>query len=99
MGDFNLEDGPHDIAFRVDGLLKFSNMRAALDENYDTTIGAKHKTFDNILFDSEKFKLENRNVCRFDDRFGKSYDKRISDHYPVWAIFEIPKGDDDKSEE
>ena len=89
VGDFNLEEGPHDIAFRVDGLLKSSNMRAALDENYDTTVGAEHKTFDNILFDSKKFKLENQNVCRFDGRFGKKYDRKISDHYPVWAIFEI----------
>ena len=95
LGDFNLEEGPTDIAFRDDGLLdaeKYPKMKAALDSTYDTTVAGENDetTYDNILFDSGQFELKAKGVYRFDDEFGEGYDKAISDHYPVWAIFEIP---------
>ena len=57
LGDFNLEDGPADIAFRDEGLLDAENypeMKAVFDATQDTTIAGKNDetTFDNILFDS-----------------------------------------------
>ena len=36
-----------------------------------------------------QFELKEKGVYRFDDELGEGYDKDISDHYPVWAIFEI----------
>ena len=95
LGDFNLEEGPADIAFRDDGLLDAENypkMKAVLDATHDTTVAGKNDetTYDNILFDSGQFELKEKGVYRFDDEFGEGYDKAISDHYPVWAIFEIP---------
>ena len=95
LGDFNLEEGPADIAFQDDGLLdaeKYPKMKAALDSTYDTTVAGKNDetTFDNILFDSGQFELKKQGVYRFDAELGEGYDKTISDHYPVWAIFEIP---------
>ena len=101
LGDFNLAKGPADIAFRKAGLLdegEYPKMKAVLDENDDTTIGAGSKTYDNILFDSDQFKLIDQNVCRFDDKFGKGYNKKISDHFPVWAIFEFRTTDDTEAE-
>lgn len=94
LGDFNLEEGPADIAFQDDGLLdqeKYPKMKAVLDATHDTTVAGENDetTFDNILFDSGQFELKEKGVYRFDDEFGEGYDKTISDHYPVWAIFEI----------
>ena len=97
-----MEKGPDDIAFQHDGLLdetRCLEIEAALHSGYDTTLGTEHKTFDNILFDSGSFRLKKEGVYRFDKKpevLGESYDNNISDHYPVWAIFKIPRFDDDK---
>ena len=96
LGDFNLEDGPTDIAFQDDGLLDaeiYPQMKAALDSTHDTTVAGENDetTYDNILFDSGQFELKESGVYRFDDEFGEGYNKDISDHYPVWAIFAIPE--------
>lgn len=104
LGDFNLEDGPDDIAFQKDGLLdkvNYPKMKAVLEATDDTTLGGEddETTFDNILFESNQFKLKKSGVYRFDDELGYGYDKKISDHYPVWAIFEIPEVDNDSSAE
>ncbi len=95
LGDFNLEEGPTDIAFRDEGLLdaeKYPKMKAVLDATHDTTVAGENDetTYDNILFDSGQFELKAKGVYRFDAEFGEGYDKAISDHYPVWALFEIP---------
>jgi len=100
LGDFNLEEGPADIAFQDDGLLdeeKYPKMKAALDSTYDTTVAGENDktTYDNILYDSGQFELKERGVYRFDDELGEGYNKDISDHYPVWAIFEIRDIDED----
>lgn len=100
LGDFNLEEGPEDIAFQDDGLLdeeKYPKMKAALDSTYDTTVAGENDetTYDNILFDSGQFELKEKGVYRFDDELGEGYDKTVSDHYPVWAIFEIQAIEDD----
>ncbi len=100
LGDFNLEEGPADIAFQDSGLLdpkNYPKMKAVLDATHDTTVAGENDetTFDNILFDSGQFELKEKGVYRFDDEFGEGYDKDISDHYPVWAIFEIPDIEDD----
>ena len=95
LGDFNLEEGPADIAFQDSGLLdprNYPKMKAVLDATHDTTVAGENDetTYDNILFDSDQFELKEKGVYRFDDEFGEGYDKDISDHYPVWALFEIP---------
>ncbi len=95
LGDFNLEEGPEDIAFQDEGLLDEKNypeMKAVLEATYDTTVAGENDatTLDNILFNSGQFELKEKGVYRFDDELGEGYDKDISDHYPVWAIFEIP---------
>ena len=100
LGDFNLEEGPADIAFQDGGLLDEKNypkMKAVLDATQDTTVAGKNDetTFDNILFDAGQFDLKEKGVYRFDDEFGEGYNKDISDHYPVWAIFEIQNMDED----
>lgn len=100
LGDFNLEEGPTDIAFQDAGLLdeeKYPKMKAVLDATQDTTVAGKNDetTFDNILFDSGQFELKEKGVYRFDEELGEGYDKNISDHYPVWALFEISDIDAD----
>lgn len=100
LGDFNLEEGPADIAFQDAGLLDAENypkMRAVLDATHDTTVAGENDetTLDNILFDSGQFELKEKGVYRFDDELGEGYNKDISDHYPVWAIFEIQDSDED----
>ena len=100
LGDFNLEEGPADIAFQDAGLLDAENypkMRAVLDATHDTTVAGENDetTLDNILFDSGQFELKEKGVYRFDDELGEGYNKDISDHYPVWAIFEIQDSDGD----
>ena len=100
LGDFNLEDGPADIAFQDAGLLDVENypkMKAVLDATHDTTVAGENDetTLDNILFDSGQFELKEKGVYRFDDELGEGYNKDISDHYPVWAIFEIRDIGDD----
>lgn len=100
LGDFNLEEGPADIAFQDAGLLDEKNypeMKAVLDATQDTTVAGENDetTFDNILFDSGQFDLKEKGVYRFDDELGEGYNKDISDHYPVSAIFEIRDIDDD----
>ena len=94
LGDFNLEDGPEDIAFQDEGLLDEENypeMEAVLEGTHDTTVAGENDetTFDNILFDFGQFELKEKGVYRFDDELGEGYNKDISDHYPVWALFEI----------
>ena len=106
LGDFNLEDGPDDIAFRHYGLLdkvNYPEMEAVLDSTWDTTVAGKEDetTFDNILFDARRFELKKWGVHRFDDKvhkrdkLRKGYDDLISNHYPVWATFKIPEVDDE----
>ena len=102
LGDFNLEDGPADPAFKDGGLLDEKNyptMKAVLDEKQDTTLAGKddQTTFDNILFDSDQFKLKEKGVYCFDKKLKllKGCAEAISDHYPVWATFEIPEVDDE----
>ena len=95
LGDFNIE-AEYEKHFNE---LTDIGIKNAIPFGTDTMVSENDSTLDNIFYlKCKDLTLKRSDSLEFDDHdeFGKGYDKRISDHYPVWATFEIPKVDNDK---
>ena len=97
LGDFNIEDN-HAEHFKE---LMNDSIANAISFRKDTMISTGKKSLDNIFYPCDKdqgLTLKGADVIGSVDSDVMGLiviDKMISDHYPVWAIFDIPKVDND----
>ena len=88
LGDFNIE-GNYEKNFEE---LINESFVSAIPFGEDTMISKNESTLDNIFYPEGKdLTLESFDVIKFTD-------KKISDHYLVWAAFDIPEVDDEDKE-
>ena len=96
LGDFNVEKNYEDHFDELTG----KGFKETIPFGTDTMwSGSNKSTLDNIFYlKAQDLKLKSFDVLEFDNEFGEGYDQKISDHYPVWATFEIKEDDDQEVE-
>jgi endonuclease/exonuclease/phosphatase family metal-dependent hydrolase len=87
LGDFNA-DGSY---FDEDSTSDLDDYYWVIDDTHDTTTKATDYTYDRIILTDESDFTGDYGVHRFDLEYNLTYDETIavSDHYPVYAEFNI----------
>ncbi|GHU08751.1 hypothetical protein FACS1894151_05220 [Spirochaetia bacterium] len=94
VGDFNA-DGQYYNENLLESVFQPSNYVIILSNEFDTTVGAADNTYDRFIISSAAAEdyTGARGVIRFDELYDFSVldiaPSAVSDHYPVWAEFDI----------
>ena len=97
LGDYN-SDGSY-FSETINTGFRANTYYWVIGDDQDTTVAASDNTYDRIVFNKE-FTQEDytgeSGIVRFDQSFNLAPDftKKVSDHYPVWAVFYTNKDSD-----
>ena len=92
LGDLNADCAYYDERNKT-GALRDESYRWLITNTMDTNLAASQCTYDRIIITAETtpYTTGHANIFRFDTEYGlsRAQAKRVSDHYPVFALFTL----------